>query len=445
MKFNLKPTIPVFVGAVLAFTSAQGSSPDRIGAYDFSYSSFGDQRVRPAQVFDDGRSTFFQFRAGEAVPAILAVTNQGPTLLVPSAEGPYVRVPSVASGYVLRMGYSVGQVAYTGHGRAQVALPAPVAPAAVASAPQAVALGRLLATASAIQGLPAEMTQPAPRIALDVNSYATPLKGDRAQWTTPVETSQDFSVPFFKGSAKLGPTGIKTVRALAASMSRAQKIEITGRDDDTYREGLAEARAAAVADVLAATGIDRSRIQIKTTAVLKTGPNKSTVVGASIVSQTTRAYVPESQQQPHPSAGSAVAARANADSALDQVIARLRAGQITPAQAAQALEAARTAPAATHAGGGHMAPKRAMPSRWLVRAADGSVENMLKRWASDSGWTVVNKGAPQIAINGDAEVQRPDFLQAADYAITQAKQSGYRIKATAYSNNVLVLTEEVAK
>ena len=67
---------------------------------------------------------------------------------------------------------------------------------------------------------------------------------------------------------------------------------------------------------------------------------------------------------------------------------------------------------------------------------------MLKRWGQDAGWRVLSKGAPNIEIHGDAEVDRREFLHAADYAITQAKQAGYRIKATAYSNNVLVLTGE---
>ena len=96
MKFKLKATIPVLVFASLAVTTVQGSAPDRLGAYDFSYQSSGDQRVRPSQVFDDGRSTYFQFRAGEPVPAIFAVTQQGPSLLVPEPEGPYIRVPAVA-------------------------------------------------------------------------------------------------------------------------------------------------------------------------------------------------------------------------------------------------------------------------------------------------------------------------------------------------------------
>ena len=59
--------------ALLSLTPVHGSGPDRVGHYDFSYQAAGDNRVRPVQVFDDGKSTFFQFRAGEPVPAIFAI------------------------------------------------------------------------------------------------------------------------------------------------------------------------------------------------------------------------------------------------------------------------------------------------------------------------------------------------------------------------------------
>ena len=118
-------------------------------------------------------------------------------------------------------------------------------------------------------------------------------------------------------------------------------------------------------------------------------------------------------------------------------MSQLRGGQLTPSQAAAALDGVRasspsiSSPALTRGVG-----------PWAVRKSDGTVENMLKRWGQDAGWRVLSKGAPNIEIHGDAEVDRREFLHAADYAITQAKQAGYRIKATAYSNNVLVLTGE---
>lgn len=425
MKFKLKATIPVLVFATLAVTTVQGSAPDRLGAYDFSYQSSGDQRVRPAQVFDDGRSTYFQFRAGEPVPAIFAVTQQGPSLLVPEPEGPYIRVPAVASGYVLRLGYGLGKVAYTGGGRTMPAIDL------IQDSPRqqpSAAVERLIAASAQIQGLPSEMMQPAPRVALEVNSYATPLKGDRTVWTGPEEVSQDYSIPFAVGKAKLGPSAFKMLRSLAGSMQGATKIEVTGRDDQTYREGLAESRAAAIADALAAAGIPRSRIVIKTSAQVVQGSSKGVVVGASITTRTV----------PAPKQPEAIAApRPTANGHVDAIVSQLRAGQLTPSQAAAALDGVRASSLSTST-----PPVSRGVGPWAVRKSDGTVENMLKRWGQDAGWRVLSKGAPNIEIHGDAEVDRREFLHAADYAITQAKQAGYRIKATAYSNNVLVLTGE---
>ena len=56
------------VAAALGLVVVHGSTEDRIGGYNFSYDMTGDNRVRPIQVFDDGRDTFFQFRAGDPVP-----------------------------------------------------------------------------------------------------------------------------------------------------------------------------------------------------------------------------------------------------------------------------------------------------------------------------------------------------------------------------------------
>lgn len=426
MMFNLKKSYPAWVFATLAFTTAHGSTPDRLGVYDFSYQSTGDQRVRPAQVFDDGRSTFFQFRAGEPVPAIFAVTQNGPTLLVPEAEGPYIRVASISAGYVLRLGYGYGKVAYTGTGRS---LPSQEAFVPPQRPPSQLAVNRLIAASADIQGLPAEMTAPAPRVALEVNSYATPIKGDRTTWTAPEDTIQEFAIPFVIGKGAIGPASSKLLRSLITPLQAATKIEITGHDDPTYREGTAQARANAIANALAAMGIPRSRLMIKTSTVVVSGESKSVVVGATVKART-------ASQPSVPDGGDANQKRVPANGQVESIVAQLRNGQMSPSQAARALDGVREGtPQDTGVAGRAVGP-------WAVKKTDGTVENMLKRWGQDAGWRVLNKGAPTIEIHGDAEVDRREFLHAADYAITQAKQAGYRIKATAYSNNVLVLTGE---
>lgn len=79
---------------------------------------------------------------------------------------------------------------------------------------------------------------------------------------------------------------------------------------------------------------------------------------------------------------------------------------------------------------------------WKIRASDQTFVAMLKRWGAEHSWKVIDKGAPEIRIEGDASLDRPTFLTAAEYAISQARAAGHRIQAEAYANKVLVLTED---
>jgi hypothetical protein len=77
------------------------------------------------------------------------------------------------------------------------------------------------------------------------------------------------------------------------------------------------------------------------------------------------------------------------------------------------------------------------PPNWAVKASDGTVAAMLARWAKDAGWSVHWVDAPEIRITGDGQVDKPDFLAAADLVISDARAKGYRIKAKAFADNVL--------
>lgn len=439
MEFNLRPTIPAVLVTLLTLAPLYASAPDRVGAYDFSYQSSGDHRVRPAQVFDDGKSTYFQFRPGESLPAIFAETAQGPVILMPEMEGPYVRVPSVGSGFILRLGLGYGRIAYVGSARAE-GVPAGTPEL---SAGERVATERLLAASSEIQGLPAEMLMPtaAPRVALEVNSYATPLSGDRTEWTTNARVSPTFDIPFVQGTPKPKERAIKAARAFAASNREAQKIIVTGIDDKSFKEGLAEQRARAVTELLVSAGIARDRIVIEHSGTHRDGEGDNVVIGATLVSHTSRSYTPA----PAPVGGTTVnLASVAGDQDVNRIVASLRAGHITAAQAAAALDRSRSLPhtRAVTPQSGLATPVAGQPINWEVRASDSTFANMIKRWGEASGWRVEVKSAPEIRINGDDSFKRPDFLTAADYAVTQAKKAGFRIAAVAYSNNVLVITEE---
>lgn len=418
----------VLLTAALAIPTVAGATTDRVGNYDFSYQVTGDQRVRPVQVFDDGAYTYFQFRAGEAVPAIFVESTGAAVLLVPSVQGPYVRVQSVSGAFLLRMGHGVGRVAYVGNGRTGVAAGDGTDSKADAPAVEQPKLPRLLAASAGIQGLPREMFSDKRTVSLEVNSYATPIKGDRVKWTPPPGTPVETAVPFVAGVAKPGPRATRLIRSIAQAVSGANRIEITGRDDGTYKEGLAQARANAIADMLAAAGIPRVRLVIKASHGSTGASAKGVVTGASIAT-----FAEKPRAEP-------TLATRGGKAAVEDIVARLRAGELSPSDAAKALASARSA---AEPGKAVVEPavvfERSPTAKWQVRASDGTVETMLRRWGQDSGWRVISKGAPEIRIKGDVEFERPDFLQAADYAITQAKQAGYPIEARAYSNKVLVI------
>lgn len=78
----------------------------------------------------------------------------------------------------------------------------------------------------------------------------------------------------------------------------------------------------------------------------------------------------------------------------------------------------------------------------IVRKTDSTIENVLSRWAVESGWKLIWANAPTVALTTAADYPsaQEDFLSAADAVVTQAKESGYQIKAVAYSNKVLVIS-----
>ncbi len=406
------------MGMAFALAPAESAAPDRIGSYDFSYQSSGDQRVRPIQVFDDGKTTWFQFRSGDPIPAIFAETASGPVFMVPQMEGPYVKVATLVRSYSLRLGVGSGRVLYFGGSRppneepqSESAAPVPV------DRPQ----GRLLAASQMVSGLPREMFNPPPsRIALEINSYATPIKGDAVQWLQGSDKQEEHSIVFATDSAKLSVTSTRLIQALAARARPNTRFELVGRDDDRHKEKVAESRAAAVLAAIQAAGVPRSNISAKATAETKDA-GKGQWVGVTVrVVEPSGALVQQSTREVE----------------VANIVKRLQEGRISAAGAIAALDQLRTTAASPQ----QAQAVGAMPTTWLVKKSDENIEKMLERWAREAGWKLVWQAGPLVPITGDSGLSRPDFLQAADYVISQAKSAGYRIKATAYSNNTLLVT-----
>ncbi len=421
MKFYKFPKWTVIGVALLVVTPVIGSGANRLGGYDFTYEVKGDSRVKPIQVFDNGQVTYFQFRSGEPVPAIFAETNAGPVLSMPAFEGPYIKVQVVAGGYSLKLGSGYARVTYQGGGRVNYAPPE-------TDRPNVNTMSRLDEAAKAINATyQVRSATPAPiheNPALERDSYATPIKGDRVEWTAGAKLSREYPVMFPAGTVKMQSDAVKAfVRMLPEDLANSY-FEIQGRDDHTFKEELPSKRASAVADLLVSRGVPRENIRMKVGNPLPSEENAKHVTGASIRWLT---------QAPAPS-------RPEEDP-IAELLARYKQGRISRADLVKELSAAR--PQVPSRSSGLTAVQA--QTTWQVLKSDETMERLLRRWGHSSGWNVDWRNAPEIRITADSVVSKPDFITAADLVITQAKAVGYRLKAAAYKNNVLVITEEPVK
>jgi hypothetical protein len=219
-----KGCIAVACLMVSGWAVAQGH---RVGAFDFGYASTGDARVLPVQVFDDGVHTFFQFRAGEAPPAIFAEADAQVRLLLPQPHGPFWRVEDRHGRFLLQAGRARAMVVHLGSDR-------PGAPAWMAQGhdgnPVAPLPGDPPAGTSAAARLVGALPQARePDDAFERNSYAQPLRGDRAVWTAPVRSptaSPRTVAPIVSSSssASSGTSGAATSAALAVPPSAPRLV-----------------------------------------------------------------------------------------------------------------------------------------------------------------------------------------------------------------------------
>lgn len=465
-------SIAIAVAFTVAGIAANANAVQKMGSYDFSYTSVGEPRVRPVQVFDDGQSTYFQFRAGEPIPAIFAVGGGRPVLLVPKFEGPFVRVESVSKKFDLRLGRRTGSVEHLANGGTQseptrrISLPATAVPARtggiyaqvvnpndVMPAPVNAQLPpealQLAALGIGINGLPRAVftDEPTPRIALDLNSYAIPVRGDIAQFqptgVSPRVTAnaasnetilaQNTVVPFVLASSNLGPRGRASIASAAKQYRVGAQVEVVGFYDKSYKEGLAGARVESVKAQLVKNGVPASAITVKSSDAQNNAQLKDAVAGASILVRhsgapgaATHAYVDTRQQTANN---------------LDAVVSQLRSGRISASAAARHVEAIRETATQSHVQP-HSGWQEAQISRWEMRQADGTLQVMLQRWANEAGWQLIWKNGPVVQINGDAVLLRDGFVSASDYVLAQARSFGHKVKGRAYNNKVLVISAE---
>lgn len=86
---------------------------------------------------------------------------------------------------------------------------------------------------------------------------------------------------------------------------------------------------------------------------------------------------------------------------------------------------------------------------WEILVTDGTLQNTIDRWAKSANWEVYWKDIPEIKNPGYVKLPDRDFLAAAEYVLSKAKDAaktvGIELSITAYPNRVLVISKEAKK
>lgn len=407
----------------LAFFPAVGADSARVGPYDFSYVSSGNTRARPVQVFDDGRNTYFQFRSGEAVPAIFTANDGVPELVVPANEGPYVRVPHVRGRFLLQVGRAQAHVIHVAGGRSDAPAISAVSPSGITQPYAAGALprgGHLVAT------MPPVIASTSPDHALDRNSYAMPHKGDRVYWSES-SSHTEHAVSFSRGAYVLSTTARKTLAQLVSAAPRGSRFVAIGRDDDSYKEGLDQARADAMRNALIKAGVSRDRISTRT-GVMRKG--KARQWDSTLLVESRAVAPPMRMAQLTPPEGG------NNPHVVANIEALLRSGVLDEAQAQALLQRHNVSRAP--------APARDVPENgFSLLKDDKTIHGAIRRWATALGYEVVWDAPANLdaAIAGDATIPAPNLGEALGRLLRGLKEKGYTLEATIYANRVIRITK----
>lgn len=419
--------------------SAIGSASQRVGQYDFTYFTSGEQRATPVQVFDNGKSTYFQFRAGEAIPVIFDNKDGKVSLLVPYFEGPYIRVDETSGRFTLQLGRAQAQVVYGGAGREDT--------------PSIEAVNRNgLRTAYTGGGYPASanvkllaalsptLTQSS-NDALEANSYATPAKGDRVTWKESETEISDRQVYFAEGKTVLGLQAKKALSNMTSQVKDATTITIIGRDDSSEKEGLDQARANILRDALVKMGVSADRIKVKN-GVMGTARNKLWPSDIHIERVVPTAIARPADAQSEKSA--------YVQSNVENLV---RAGVLTREQGASILRkgtnvrpdvgAAVAVSVAASSPAPQLPVNLEVPSTGFdFKAVDKTIAGTIRRWASATNYQVVWDAAPSAdaPVTGDAVIAAGSMKEALDKVVTALQRKGYDIQATVYSNRVVRFT-----
>ena len=444
MKIAKMTAIAALCAAVLGGSpSVMGSAGQRVGQYDFTYFTSGEQRATPVQVFDDGKNTYFQFRAGESVPAIFIHKDSATSLMVPVFEGPYIRIQATAGRFTLQLGRAQAQVVYGGAGREDT----PSITAVNRDGMKAGYTGggypananvKLLASLGPTLALTSND-------ALEANSYATPSKGDRVAWKDSETLVSNKQIYFVTGQSRLGPQARAEMASMAADLKAATTIVITGRDDAGEKEGLERARAEVLREAMVSMGVSPTAITVRTG--IKGVPNKDKNWPSDILMER---VVPTAIARPSESKNDKSAqVLANIDNLV-------RAGVITKEQGQALLRRsgeARTEVAAANPAGTPVTPAvvtppappvnlEVPPSGFDFKSTDKNISTTIKRWGGATNYQIVWDAPAGVdaPITGDAQIAAASMKEALDKVVSALQRKGYDIQATVYNNRVVRFT-----
>jgi hypothetical protein len=411
--------------AVVASSACGASDPQRVGQYDFGYQISGDFRARPVQVFDDGVSkTYFQFRVGEPIPAVML--GEGQKIVFPRPEGPYYVVDGIARDYLLAMGMSRGRAVHASV-IAGVFRPADLAALQPPRSDQThgmVASDEHVVHDGVVQRAAYAQPSPESRNVWTSNSYAQPLRGDVVHWQA--EQPREASVGFARGVARLTRQNAKAIAALARSVGTTTRVEVIGTDDDSMREQLPVQRAEAIKGALVGAGVPTHNVAIiqarEAGTVHGTGRQRTVDSIVRWYPVTAMAAAPAPTLQ-----------RADAlERGPSPETARMPAsgGLAEPDQTAKPVAVAPRAIAPA-------APAAPEGVEWELHRADVSMSGAMLRWGKVAGYEVVWDTPVDAPITGDARVASGDFRSAVTQVVHGLQKAGYPIKARMYSDKVV--------
>ena len=109
--YTLRFLYPEAAVANIAPKEAAPAPPAPPQVANAAYSYDGSSKIVPARIFDDGKSTYFQFQESEGFPAIYGLDADGAETVINSyMRGGYVITDQVARGFLLRQGKDVVRV-----------------------------------------------------------------------------------------------------------------------------------------------------------------------------------------------------------------------------------------------------------------------------------------------------------------------------------------------